>query len=156
MDKPEKPIETLWVQRQGWGYLKRRDIWVELESSQEQLRDLGFVLRRPDSDDLVRCCPFCGMYICDVPGYLVQKHFSECGESAENWQAIEERLISDQRMKKYEAKMIAQKLQEIAELQEAEKRERFDRLKEEISMRQQQKDRKKRIRAETKEEWKKR
>ncbi len=156
MDKPEKLIETLWVQRQGWGYLKRRDIWVELESFPERLRDLGFVLRRPDSDDLVRCCPFCGMYICDIPGYLVQKHFSECGGSAENWQAMEEQLISDQRMKRYEAEVIARKLQEIAELQEAEKRERHDRLKEEISMRQQQRDRKKRLKEETKDEWKRR
>ncbi len=156
MDKPEKLLETLWVQRKGWGYLKRRDIWVELESSTQELRDYGYTLRRSDSDDLVRRCPFCGMYICDIPGYLVQKHFSECGGSSENWQAIEEKLISDQRMQKYEAKIIEQKLRELAELQGAEKRERYDKLKEEISLRQQQKDRKKRIREETKEEWKKR
>jgi hypothetical protein len=156
MDKPDKVIETLWVQRQGWGYLKRRDIWVELESSADELRDHGYMLRRSDSDDLVRCCPYCRMYICDIPGYLVQKHFSECGGSAENWQAIEEKLTSDQRMKKYEAKILAQKLQELADLQDAEKRERHGKIKEEMSLRQHQKDRKKRMKEETKEEWKKR
>ena len=56
-------------------------------------------LRRSDSDDLVRHCPFCDMYICEIPGYLVQKHLAECGGPAENWQPIEENLISDQRIK---------------------------------------------------------
>ena len=96
------------------------------------------------------------MYICDVPGYLVQKHFSECGGSAENWQAVEETLVSDQRMKKYEAAIMARKLRELADLQGAEKRERYDRIKEEMSLRQQQKDRKKRMKEETKQDWKKR
>jgi hypothetical protein len=155
-DKPYKLIETLWVERPGWGYVRRRDLWTERECSLKELKDEGYRLRRPDSDDLVRHCPFCGMYICEIPGYLVQKHFSECGGSAENWQAIEETLISDQRMKKYEAKILAQKAQELADLQDAEKRERYDRIKEEMSLRQLQKDRKKRIKEETKQEWKKR
>lgn len=155
-DKPHKLIETLWVERPGWGYVRRRDLWSQADRSAEELEAEGYTLRRPDSDDLVRHCPFCGMYICGIPGYLAQKHFSECGGAAENWQAIEETLVSDQRMKKYQAKIMAQKLQELADLQEAEKRERYDKIKEETSLRQQQKDRKKRIKEETKEEWKKR
>jgi hypothetical protein len=155
-DKPDKLIETLWVERSGWGYVRRRDLWTQSDRSSEELRAEGYTLRLPDSDDRVRLCPFCGMYICDIPGYLTQKHFSECGGSAENWQAIEESLISDQRMKRYEAEIMARKLQELAELQEAEKRERYDRLREEMALRQQQKDRKKRLKEETKQEWKKR
>jgi hypothetical protein len=155
-DKPDKLIETLWVERPGWGYVRRRDLWTLCECSAEDLRARGYMLRRPDSDEFVRHCPFCGMYVCDIPGYLAQKHFSECGGPAENWQTIEETLISDQRMKKYEAKIIERKLQELADQQQAEKRERYDRIKEEMSLRQQQKDRKKRMKEETKQDWQKR
>ena len=155
-DKPDKLIETLWVERPGWGYVRRRDLWTMCECSEEYLRARGYMLRRPDSDEFVRHCPFCDMYVCDIPGYLAHKHFSECGGSAENWQAIEETLISDRRMKEYEAKIMRRKLQELADQQEAEKRERYDRLKEEASLRQQQKDRKKRMKEETKQDWQKR
>lgn len=86
----------------------------------------------------------------------MQKHLAECGGPAEDWQTVEETLISDQRIKKYEAKIMAQKLQELADLKEAEKRERYDKIKEEMSLRQLQKDRKKRIKEETKQEWKQR
>jgi hypothetical protein len=155
-DRPYKLIETLWVERPGWGYIRRRDLWAQSDCSAEELQAEGYTLRRPDSDDRVRHCPFCGMYICDIPGYLTGEHFSECGGSAENWQAQEETLIADQRIKKYEAKIMAQKLQELADLKEAEKRERYDKIKEEMSSRQLQKDRKKRLKEETKQDWKKR
>jgi len=156
VDKPEKLIETIWVQRPGWGYIRRRDLWTERECSLQEILAQGYVLQSADPDDDVRRCPFCGMYVAGIPGYLVHKHLSECGGSTENWQRIEETLISAQRMKKYEQKIMEERLRELAEQEEMEKRERFDRIKEDMAVRQQQKDRKRRLREETKEEWKRR
>jgi len=96
------------------------------------------------------------MYICSIPGALAAKHFSECRGGGENWQKIEEILIEDQRRRRYEKKMLAEKVRLETELAETEKRERFDKIKDEHTVRQLQKDRKARLRRETKEEWKSR
>lgn len=84
----------------------------------------------------------------------MQKHLAGCRGGNENWQKIEEAMISDQRMRAYEAKILAQKLKEEAELFDAERRERHDKIREGMLARQVGKDRKKRLREETKEEWK--
>ena len=144
-DPPEKLIETLWVQRAGWGYLKRRDLWVLKECSREELVAQGYALRRPVPDEEVLNCPHCGMYICSIPGYLVHKHIAQCGGGAGEGQAMEEALIQDQRMKRYAQKILAEKLREEAELEEMERRERFGKIRDEQLSRQLQKDRKKRL-----------
>jgi len=156
LDAPEKIIETLWCERAGWGYLRRRDLWIATDFSAEELEARGHVLRDPLSVDGAQCCPYCGMYICSIPGALVAKHLFECRGGAEDWQKIEEILIEDQRRKRYEKKIAAEQLRLETELAELEKRERFDKIKDEQTVRQLQKDRKARLRRETKEEWKSR
>ena len=153
LDAPEKMLETMWCERAGWGFLRRRDLWIETESSAEELRAGGYVLREPLSEDGAQSCPYCGMYICSIPGALAAKHFSQCRGGGEDWQKMEEVLVEDQRRKKYEAKILYEKLRLETELAEMEKRERFDKIKEEHSVRQLQKDRKARLRRETKDEW---
>ncbi len=155
-DAPEKLIETLWVQRAGWGYIKRRDLWVLRQCSREELVAHGYVIRRPVPDEEVLNCPHCGMYMCLIPGYLVHKHIAECGGGAGEGQAMEEALVQDQRMKKYAQKILADKMREAAELEEMERRERFGKIREEQQARQLQKDRKKRLKEQTREELRKR
>jgi hypothetical protein len=152
LDPPEKVLETLWCERAGWGYLRRRDLWIASDLSPEELEAWGYVLREPVSEDGAQCCPHCGMYIYSIPGALVTKHIVQCRGGGENWQKIEEIVTEDQRRIKYEAKVLAEKLRLETELAEMEKRERFDRIKEEHATRQMQKDRKARLRRETKEE----
>ncbi len=155
-DSPEKMIETLWVARAGWGYLKRRDLWVARESTVEELVAQGYAPRRPPSDEEVSLCPRCGMYICSIPGYLVHKHATECGGGAGEGSALDEALIQAERLKKYEQKILADKLREAAEQEEMERRERFDRIRDEQLARQLSKDRKKRLKEETRQELRKR
>jgi hypothetical protein len=151
-DEPERMLETLWCERPGWGYLRRRDLWLRVETTAEELDRQGFVPRLPPAEDGARLCPYCGMYICGIPGFLVEKHLGECRGGEENWMRLEDILIDDVRRTRYERKILEQQLREQAELAEAEKRERFDRIREENAARQQSKDRKARLRRETKEE----
>jgi hypothetical protein len=154
LDRPEQILETLWVERQGWGYLRRRDLWIKTDCSFEELQADGYVLRMPPGEEEVVVCPCCGMYMQSIPGSLVQKHVAGCRGGDEDWQKIEEAMISEQRINAYEAKILAEKLREQAELADAERRERHDKIREGMLARQVRKDRKKRIKEETKEEWK--
>ncbi len=86
----------------------------------------------------------------------MHKHIAECGGGAGEGRALEETLIQAERMKKYEQKILADKLREAAELEEMERRERFDRIRDEQLSRQLQKDRKKRLKEQTREELRKR
>ncbi|MBI4961726.1 MAG: hypothetical protein HY913_00470 [Desulfomonile tiedjei] len=156
LDAPEKILETIWCERRGWGYLRRRDLWIETDFSSEELETWGYEPLEPQSEGKAQSCPSCGMYICSIPGALVAKHFAECRGGGENWQRFEDILVEDQRRTRYEAKVLAEKLRLEAELADMEKRERFDKIKEEQSVRQLRKDRKARLRRETKEEWKSR
>jgi hypothetical protein len=152
LDPPQKLLETLWSARNGWGYLKRRDLWMEKRCTLDELLDSGYVALRPLDHPSVKICPHCSMYIYDIPGSLVGKHVALCGGSEENWLAIEDSIIHDIRVKQYHGKILAQRLRELQEQEEGEKRERFDRIREDAQARQLSKDRKKRLRQETKEE----
>jgi hypothetical protein len=156
LDEPDRLLETLWCERPGWGYLKRRDLWVKREADLGELRAAGFHPRRPESDEDVHICPFCGVYMSSIPGSLVNKHKAECGGFGEDWMALEDALISDVRMKRYEERIAEDTRREQEELVEEERRERQDRIKEGLLIRQLQKDRKRRLKEETKEEWKRR
>jgi hypothetical protein len=155
-DRPEQVLETLWVERQGWGYLRRRDLWIKRDCSLEELQAEGYVLRRPPGEEDVVACPHCGMYMQSIPGSLVHKHVAGCRGGNEDWQKIEEAMITEQRIMAYEAKILADKLREEAELADAERKGRYDKIREGMLTRQAMKDRKKRIKEETKEEWKNR
>jgi hypothetical protein len=150
-DEPENLLDTLWVERPGWGYLLRRDLWLRIECSAEDLIRQGYVEMRPLSEGEVSFCPFCHMYICAIPGYLKEKHFLACGGGGENLLAMEDAMISEQRRLMYERKISEQKRREKEELEEMERKERFDRVKEEAQARQLSKDRKKRLKVDTKE-----
>jgi hypothetical protein len=155
-DAPEKLIETIWAPRGGWGYLKRRDLWIEVEATPEELEAKGFTARKPVTDENVRICRSCGLYICDVPGYLIHKHTQECDHSGDNWSSLEEAVINEIRIKKHHARILAEKLREQAELEELEKRERQDKIKEEYFSRQTSKDRKKRLKSEARDSFRNR
>ncbi len=111
---------------------------------------------KPVGEEEVDECPCCGMYMQSIPGSLVGKHISGCCGGNEDWQKIEEVLVSEQRIRSYEAKIRAEKLRAQVELEDIERRERHDKIREDTMARQAKKDRKKRLRNETKEEWKNR
>jgi hypothetical protein len=156
IDPPEKILETLWSARKGWGYLKRRDLWTQKRCTIEELVNDGFEPIKPQGHPDVKVCPHCGMYMCDIPGSLMTKHIALCKGGGENWLAIEDAIVHDIRVKQYFGKIMAEKLREQQELEEAEKRERFDRIREDAQTRQLAKDRKKRLKQETREELKNR
>jgi len=131
-------------------------LWTVTEESAEGLKRRGFVVMQPLSEDGARLCPHCGLYICGIPGFLVHKHLAECMGGEENWMRIEEVLIEDVRRKRYERAVLKAKLREQAELAEAEKRDRFDRIRAEQVAKQQSKDRKARMKRETREEFRNR
>ena len=151
MDQPENELDSLWVERPGWGYLLRRDLWVNVDVSAEELRQQGYEEMRPETDEQVSYCPFCHMYICDIPGYLQEAHFLECGGSGEDPLALEDSMISEQRRLMFERTVMAKRRRELEELEEAERKERFDRIKDEAQARQLSKDRKQRLKKETRE-----
>lgn len=155
-DKPETMIETVWIAHPNWGYIRRRDLWVSVECSEQELRARGFIERKQPPDEAVTFCPHCGMYISGVPAFLIHKHSSICGGPGQEWLKMEEVMISDRRVAYYE-KLIADRLAaEKAEQEAQERKERFDKVREENLARQMQKDRKKRLKEETKREWKQR
>ncbi|MBI5248469.1 MAG: hypothetical protein HY912_03145 [Desulfomonile tiedjei] len=156
LDRPEKPLETLWTARKGWGYIKRRDLWIEKHCTLDELVHSGYEELKPADHQSVRICPYCRMFISDIPGSLVNKHLLQCKGGGENWLALEDAIIHGIRVRQYENKILALKLREQQEMEENEKRERFDRIREDAQTRQLSKDRKKRLRQETKEELKNR
>lgn len=154
LDEPEKLFETIWAPRPGWGYILRRDLWIESSRSQEELVSNGYVPRESLDHETVKVCISCGMYICSVPGSLLNKHLAQCAGGSEGKRKIEEFVLDEHRMKRFEALMKAQKLREKQEEEAAEKRDKFERIKDEILARQQAKDRKKRLKQETKDQIK--
>lgn len=156
LDEPERMLETIWSERPGWGYIRRRDLWVRKDASVEEMQGAGYVLRVPVSEDGAQTCPYCGMYICGIPGFLVKKHFAECGGLGESWSKLEEAVIEDQRLKIHEANLLAEKLRLEKEAEEAERKERFERIREDNLSRQRNKDRKARLKRETREELRRR
>jgi hypothetical protein len=156
LDAPEKLMETIWAERPGWGYIRRRDLWIEKVCSVEEIQAQGYVRKKPVDGEEVKVCPHCGMYVCSIPGALLGKHLSECKGGHEDWKILEDAIIQDQRRRNFEAGIMAARLREQEEQEHTEKRERFDRIREEQVARQDAKDRKKRIRRETREEFKRR
>ncbi|MCA1961530.1 MAG: hypothetical protein LDL33_12125, partial [Desulfomonile sp.] len=117
-DEPEKIIETVWIAHPGWGYLKRRDLWIPVQCDVNELLARGFLERRPASDGEVGFCPHCGMYMSGIPGYLVQKHTAQCGGPGEDWLKMEEEMISERRIAYYE-KLIMERIEQEKAEQEA-------------------------------------
>jgi hypothetical protein len=156
LEQPEKDYETLWVERPGWGYLMRTDLWNQTESTVADLVAQGFVELTPATDPEISFCPSCGMYIHAIPGLLKERHMNECGGSGEDQMAMEDHMVSEIRREIHERRILAKIEQEREELREAEKRERFDRIKAEAATRQVAKDRKKRLKDETREQLRKR
>lgn len=156
LDEPERILETIWGERPGWGYLRRRDMWVQKECTVEELQSQGYVIRVPVSEDGAQTCPHCRMYICDVPGFLVRKHLTECGGTGDDWYKMEEGAVNDQRLRVHQARLMAEQLRIQKEMEEAERKERFERIREENVARQHGRDRKARLKRETQEELRRR
>lgn len=156
LDPPQQPMETVWAERPGWGYIRRRDLWIQRECTVEEVQAQGYVLKKPVGADDVQICPHCGMYVCSIPGALIRKHIAECRGGREDWKTLEDAIIHDQRMRSFEAQVLAERLREQEERELAEKRERFDKIRDEHVARQEAKDRKKRIKKETREEFRRR
>ena len=151
-DEPEQVLETVWIAHPGWGYLRRRDLWIRREGSVADLMAQGYLERKSLSHEEVSICPFCRMYICSIPGALVQKHFAKCGGNVEDWLKLEQEVIEDVRRKNYEKAVLEARMQELAEQEALERKERFERVREELAQRQLEKDRKKRLKEETRKE----
>ncbi|MEW6347589.1 MAG: hypothetical protein AB1646_00880 [Thermodesulfobacteriota bacterium] len=150
-DSPRRVMEALWVERRGWGYLRRRDVWIKVTDSVERLIAMGYEERSlPDSPGVVTC-PYCGLYACGVAGAYVKKHLADC-RGTDNGSALEEMLIDDIRLKRHHARILEAKLRAIQEQEEQERRERMDKAKEEALAAQASKDKKKRMKEETRQE----
>jgi len=152
LDEPERILETVWTAHPGWGYLRRRDLWIRREGAVAEIKAQGYVERKPLSDEEVMNCPFCLMYISSIPGSLVQKHLAQCGGSVEDWLKFEQEVVEDVRRRNYEKAVLEKRMRELAEQEALERKERFERVREELAQRQLEKDRKKRLREETKQE----
>lgn len=156
LDEPEQIFETIWTERPGWGYIRRSDVWIATSQSENELLSQGYVRRKPVSHHDVKVCKSCGMYLCSIPGCLENKHFSECMGTGTDQRKLEEFVLDEQRVKRFEEKIRMRELQEKLELEAAEKRERTERVREEMLARQLAKDRKKMLKQEAKDQLKNR
>jgi hypothetical protein len=148
-DPPVRPLETIWTAHPGWGYLKRKDLWIERTATEAELQEQGFSPRRPVNERDVILCPSCGMYMNAIPGHMIDRHVTACGGGGENQSKMEEGRIDQLRIEKYEAKLQEARDRALRELIEGERRERMEKAKEEAQARQATKDRKKRLKDET-------
>jgi hypothetical protein len=151
--RPDREWETLWVQRPGWGLLKRKDLWSPTTLSESDLLAQGFARIDPQPIEGMRTCPHCSAVIINVPGSLVHKHLQQCNASTEEGRRLDEFMLDEQRLKIAEEKLKRQQREKQLE-QEAElKRERAERLREETAARQAERDRKRRLKEEAKDQF---
>jgi hypothetical protein len=154
-DEPVNLIQTVWIADAGWGSHKTRDQWIATEQAAEELQAAGYTELAPPEDPDVVVCPHCMTYMQGVPGSVVQKHLQACGGSGDNWIAMEAAVIADYRLKKFEAQIEAETKRAKEEQAAQEKKERFDRMREDIQKQQTAKDRKRKIREETRRDLRK-
>ncbi|MDQ1240400.1 MAG: hypothetical protein QG577_2586 [Thermodesulfobacteriota bacterium] len=152
LERPAGEWQTLWVFRQGWGYMKRRDIWTPLRIDEDDLRKQGFVLLKPGSDPDVHVCKTCGLHMESIPGFLRQKHHALCARNSEEGRKLDEMLIEDQRIKIAEARLRQEELQERLEEEAEQKKERFDEIREETALKQMSRNRRQKLREEAREQ----
>ncbi|MGC8906318.1 MAG: hypothetical protein ACP5M0_02630 [Desulfomonilaceae bacterium] len=153
LTRPAREWESLWVQRRGWGLLKRKDLWVATTLSESELAAQGYACIDPQPIEGMRACPNCGAVIIDVPGSLAQKHLQQCNAFTEEGRKLDEFMLDEQRLKIAEEKLRREQRQKQLE-QEAElKRERAERIREETAARQAERDRKRRLKEEAKDQF---
>ncbi len=153
LTRPEREWETLWVQRPGWGLLKRKDLWRPTTLSESELTTQGFALVDPHSTQGTHRCPTCGAVIIDVPGSLVRKHLQQCHAFSDEGRKLDEFVLDEQRLKIAEEKLQREQRERQLE-QEAElKRQRAERIREETAARQAERDRKRRLKEEAKDQF---
>lgn len=148
LSTPVSQIETIWTRRDGWGFIKSKDMWVPSLTSVEELKDLGYQEIKDDQDPSVRICPFCGMRSESIPGSLLVKHITACGGAGDEWIKIEDAMIADIRRQQFEAKILAEIKRQKEEEEERERKERFGKIREDALAKQMAKDRKKRLKQE--------
>jgi hypothetical protein len=156
LDEPEQLFETIWTERPGWGFIRRADQWMKTSRSEKDLLSKGYVLRKPLSDEDVKVCKSCGMYLCSIPGWLENQHLSECMGSGTDQRKLEEMVLDEHRMKRFEEKIRERALKETLEREAEEKRERTERMRDEMLASQLAKDRKKTLKEEARDQLKNR
>jgi hypothetical protein len=155
-EAPDRLLETVWIAHPGWGYLKCRDLWAQAELTQQEIQERGFVRRARVVEGGAMNCPGCGMYIHGIPGYLVRKHVDQCLGNEENPAKMEEQVITQQRIKAYEKKIVDEIIRLKKEQEYQERKERFDKIRQDAMSKQAAKDRKKAMKQRTREELRKR
>jgi hypothetical protein len=155
-DEPARLVQTVWVADPDWGFRVSRDQWITTERSVEDLVKSGYREVGGPDDAGVTVCPHCMTHMQGLPGSLVQKHLQACAGSGDDWRATEAAVIADCRLKQFEAQIEAEKKRAKEEAAAQEKKERFDRMREEIQKQQLAKDKKRKIREEAKRDLHKR
>lgn len=148
-DSPENILELIWTAHPGWGFLRGRDMWISHEMTPEEAEAKGYVEGEASDEDAETVCSNCGMRMISIPGTLRSKHYAECCGMDEDWRKIEATMIEERRRTDYERRLIEEKLRQERELLEEEKRERLEKSKEDQLARQLAKDRKRRLKLET-------
>jgi hypothetical protein len=149
---PTRLIETVWIERPGWGYVLRRDLWTCSDEAIGDLVSSGYRDLDAFGKDDLRSCKGCGLLMIGVPGALVSSHIVSCNAGAKSLRKIDEIIIEKQRIKLHEAEVMLRLQRERAEREEAERRERTEKLRDEGLARLAAKDRKKRLKDEAKEQ----
>ncbi len=150
-DAPQKVMESLWVDRRGWGYLRRRDLWIKVTDSVERLETMGYEEISLPGTPGVATCPYCRLYVSGIAGAFLKKHIAAC-RGTDNGSALDEMLIDDIRIRRHEERILQAKLRAIQEQEEQERRQRFEKVREEQLAAQVTKDKKKRMKEETRQE----
>lgn len=152
LDRPPRKWQTLWVFRPGWGYMKRRDIWTALDLTEEDARNQGFAPLKPASDPEVHVCRRCGLHMESIPGSLRKKHQAACGGNHDEARKLDEIMIQDQRMRIAEQKLRLAEMQKRLEQEAEQKKERFDKIREETGAKQLLRNRRQQLRDEAREQ----
>lgn len=153
LSRPVRRWETLWVQRAGWGLLKRKDLWMPTILLESELEKDGFVRLEPKSEFVIRSCSTCKTLIVDIPGALARKHFQQCGTFSGEWRKLDEFVLEEQRLKIAEERIKKELLDKQLEKEAELKRERLERIREEAAARQTGRDRKRRLKEDAKEHF---
>lgn len=153
LSRPSKQWEALWGYRAGWGFLKGKDLWMPTTLSQSELEANGFVRLESEYALQGRTCPMCGTIIGDVPGALIRMHFQQCSPSTAEWKKLDEFVLEEQRLKIAEERLKREQLEKRLEKEAELKREKVERMREEMAARQTERDRKRRLKEEAKDQF---
>ncbi len=153
LSPPSRQWEALWVQRPGWGLLKRKDLWTPTTLSESALKNSGYVDIESESSAGTRKCHTCNTLMIGVPGAIARRHVQGCGTISGEGRKIDEFVLDEQRLKIAEERLKQEELQRQLEKEAELKRERTEKIREEAAARQLERDRKKKLKEEAREQF---